>query len=272
MAWSPVHLLSFWQKNFESPVYQNELSNSLFIPATKSTNFNWNGSNTFHADNVLSMFIICLFFFSKQCAICRYLCLVLEPRYYSKQLPLLQRFISFLTFRFFDPLPCVFDRCHGLRACSCRRHHVHVRPALCPPLPLQDVLVHAPSLHRPLLPPHPSRQRSSRPAANLPVVFHLPCGGFRPWQTHQHQSKKGETSKALSCKYRMVQWDWFSEVTGCTWVTCIQWRQRTNFTAIGCSLLVRVTVLHWYGQNFFCHRFQKSIKRSIDKSLILVII
>ena len=34
--------------------------------------------------------------------------------------------------------------------------------------------------------------------------------------------------------YSLVQWNWFSVVTGCTWVTCIQWRQRTNFTAPGC--------------------------------------
>ena len=27
---------------------------------------------------------------------------------------------------------------------------------------------------------------------------------------------------------------WFSDVTGCAWATCIQWRQRTNFTAPGC--------------------------------------
>ena len=35
--------------------------------------------------------------------------------------------------------------------------------------------------------------------------------------------------------YSLVQWNWFSDVTGCTWVTCIQWRQRTNFTAPGCT-------------------------------------
>ena len=34
--------------------------------------------------------------------------------------------------------------------------------------------------------------------------------------------------------YSLVQWNWFSAVTRCTWVVCIQWRQRTNFTAPGC--------------------------------------
>ena len=34
--------------------------------------------------------------------------------------------------------------------------------------------------------------------------------------------------------YSLVQWNWFSDVTGCTWVTCIQWCQRTNFIAPGC--------------------------------------
>ena len=34
--------------------------------------------------------------------------------------------------------------------------------------------------------------------------------------------------------YCLVQWNWFSDVTGCTWVTCIKWRQRTDFTAPCC--------------------------------------
>ena len=37
------------------------------------------------------------------------------------------------------------------------------------------------------------------------------------------------------CMYSLEQWNWFSDVTGCTWVTCIQWRQRTSFTAPGCT-------------------------------------
>ena len=32
----------------------------------------------------------------------------------------------------------------------------------------------------------------------------------------------------------MVQRNWFSDVAECTWATCIQWRQRTNFIALGC--------------------------------------
>ena len=35
--------------------------------------------------------------------------------------------------------------------------------------------------------------------------------------------------------YSLVQWNWFSDVTWCTRDTCIQWRQRTNFTALGCT-------------------------------------
>ena len=35
--------------------------------------------------------------------------------------------------------------------------------------------------------------------------------------------------------YSLVQWNWFSDVTWCTWATCIQWRQRTNFTAPDCT-------------------------------------
>ena len=31
-----------------------------------------------------------------------------------------------------------------------------------------------------------------------------------------------------------MQWNWLSDITGHTWLTCIQWCQRTNFTAPGC--------------------------------------
>ena len=37
--------------------------------------------------------------------------------------------------------------------------------------------------------------------------------------------------------YSLVQWNWFSAVTGCTWVTCIQWCQRTNSTSPGCIII-----------------------------------
>ena len=33
--------------------------------------------------------------------------------------------------------------------------------------------------------------------------------------------------------YSLMQWNWFSGVTGCTWISCIQWRQSTNLTASG---------------------------------------
>ena len=36
--------------------------------------------------------------------------------------------------------------------------------------------------------------------------------------------------------YSPVQWNWFSGVTGCTWISCIPWRQRTNFTTPGSTL------------------------------------
>ena len=35
-------------------------------------------------------------------------------------------------------------------------------------------------------------------------------------------------------EYILVQWNWFSGVTGCTWIPCIQWHRRTNFAAPGC--------------------------------------
>ena len=38
--------------------------------------------------------------------------------------------------------------------------------------------------------------------------------------------------------YSLVQWNCFSTVIGCTWVTCFHWRQRSNFTAPGCKHMV----------------------------------
>ena len=43
------------------------------------------------------------------------------------------------------------------------------------------------------------------------------------------------TSKPSHVPYSLVQWNWFSGVTGSTWITCIQWGQRANFTAPGCG-------------------------------------
>ena len=34
--------------------------------------------------------------------------------------------------------------------------------------------------------------------------------------------------------YSLVQWNWFSDVTGCMKLRCIHWRQRTDYTAPGC--------------------------------------
>ena len=45
---------------------------------------------------------------------------------------------------------------------------------------------------------------------------------------------QGSTNHELLA-YSLVQWNWFSDVTGCTWISCIQWRQRTHFTAPGCA-------------------------------------
>ena len=40
----------------------------------------------------------------------------------------------------------------------------------------------------------------------------------------------------VSCtEYSLVQWNWFSDVTACTWLTCNKWRQRAIFTAPGCT-------------------------------------
>ena len=44
----------------------------------------------------------------------------------------------------------------------------------------------------------------------------------------------------------MVQWNWSSAVTGCTWVTCIPWRQRTNFTAPSCKCTCESTQVKIY--------------------------
>ena len=35
--------------------------------------------------------------------------------------------------------------------------------------------------------------------------------------------------------YSLVQWNWLSDITGCMKFRCIQWCQRTNFTAPGCN-------------------------------------
>ena len=49
----------------------------------------------------------------------------------------------------------------------------------------------------------------------------------------------------MSSMYSLVQWNWFSDITECTWVTCIHWRQRTNFTAPGCMLKTEKVKATW---------------------------
>ena len=47
-----------------------------------------------------------------------------------------------------------------------------------------------------------------------------------------------------SPEYSLVQWNWFSNATGCTRISCIQWRQRTNFTAPGCTYDLQMICTH----------------------------
>ena len=49
---------------------------------------------------------------------------------------------------------------------------------------------------------------------------------------------------STGCAHSLVQWNWFSDVTGCTWVTCIKWRQKTDFTARCCTPAPVRTPLH----------------------------
>ena len=53
----------------------------------------------------------------------------------------------------------------------------------------------------------------------------------QPWRT------------SISSVYSLVQWNWFSEVTGCPWSTFLKWHQKTNFTAPGC-MMIRLTYTH----------------------------
>ena len=75
------------------------------------------------------------------------------------------------------------------------------------------------------------------------------------------QFGKAEEAHITLCKSRMyslVQRNWLSDVTGCTWVTCIQWRQRTNFTAPGCIMCLPVIVLSFH---FFFFIWQDQMLR-----------
>ena len=53
-----------------------------------------------------------------------------------------------------------------------------------------------------------------------------------PWGTSDHHSWiKLYVNIEV---YSLVQWNWFSDVAWSMKIRCIQWRQRTNFTAPGC--------------------------------------
>ena len=60
--------------------------------------------------------------------------------------------------------------------------------------------------------------------------------------------------------YILVQWTWFSGVTGCTWISCIRWRQRTNFTAPGCTCCT----LSWASCMARCGRSSHSSPRQVS--------
>ena len=55
------------------------------------------------------------------------------------------------------------------------------------------------------------------------------------WMPYIH-SMCSEDHMMLDAIYTQhVQWSWFSDVTGCVKLRCIQWCQRINFTAPGCT-------------------------------------
>ena len=58
--------------------------------------------------------------------------------------------------------------------------------------------------------------------------------------------------------YSLVQWNWLSGVTGCTWISCIQRRQRSNFTAPGCMWFTATTC---HQRPLFHARAVKSIQK-----------
>ena len=51
----------------------------------------------------------------------------------------------------------------------------------------------------------------------------------------QVRNRARDRFQAAEVKYSLVQWNWFSDITGCMTFRCIQWRQRTNFTAPSCT-------------------------------------
>ena len=47
-------------------------------------------------------------------------------------------------------------------------------------------------------------------------------------------------AEVFLCQYSLVLNNWFSDIIACTVVACIQWRQRTNMTAPGCTRRISV--------------------------------
>ena len=48
--------------------------------------------------------------------------------------------------------------------------------------------------------------------------------------------------KSVKCSvqtYSLLQWYWFSSVSGCISLRCIRWRQGTNFTAPSCTRTIQ---------------------------------
>ena len=45
--------------------------------------------------------------------------------------------------------------------------------------------------------------------------------------------------------YSLVQWNWFSGVDGCVWISCTQWYKRTKFTARSCTVKTKYSLVQW---------------------------
>ena len=98
------------------------------------------------------------------------------------------------------------------------------------------------------------------------------CVWFRQIMTvpaRDGHERKQTLSKVifLPCKwpaYSLVQWNWYSDVTVCTCITCIHWCQGTNFTAPSCIVpdMVKQTSS---GRSFvWCFRRLKKLDVSLS--------
>ena len=93
---------------------------------------------------------------------------------------------------------------------------------------------------------------SSRPHPKCRIIAQshsTPDMSCNVWTKWMLMSKRSCVVLAYSRMYSLVQWNWFSDVTGCTWISSIQWRQRTNFTAPGCKCRIiyrHSTVCLWW--------------------------